>query len=261
MRSGELAKFAGVTPRTLRHYRSIGLLPEPPRDKNDYCNYRIEDLLRLLRIKNLVSLGFSLDKIREPLDEENLSASSTTPDYLDALDSEIATEIERLNEQRRTIAVLRKAQVSPDTPVQLIDIIALMGNQGLPPQLVAQERDALLLVESSYDEIDFDFLSDFYQKIINHDLFDRYRELGLRTYELTEDATDEEIESLAQESADILTILVKDLDLSVGSSDTSEGDAILRMYEKEGLDSVQRRVFSRSLEIYSKNNPLNLLSE
>ena len=29
LRSGELAKLAGVTVRTLRHYRTIGLLPDP----------------------------------------------------------------------------------------------------------------------------------------------------------------------------------------------------------------------------------------
>lgn len=31
MKSSELAKLAGVSVRTLRHYHAIGLLPEPPR--------------------------------------------------------------------------------------------------------------------------------------------------------------------------------------------------------------------------------------
>ena len=57
LRSGDVAKLAGVTVRTLRHYRSIGLLPEPPRDDNGYCSYGIEDLARVLRIKRLASLG------------------------------------------------------------------------------------------------------------------------------------------------------------------------------------------------------------
>ena len=63
LRSGDVAKLAGVTVRTLRHYRSIGLLPEPPRDDNGYCSYGIEDLARVLRIKRLASLGFSLEDI------------------------------------------------------------------------------------------------------------------------------------------------------------------------------------------------------
>ena len=38
LRSGDVAKLAGVTVRTLRHYRRIGLLPEPPRDDNGYLS-------------------------------------------------------------------------------------------------------------------------------------------------------------------------------------------------------------------------------
>ena len=63
MRSGELVSLAGVTVRTLRHYHAIGLLAEPPRSENGYRSYGPEDLLRVLRIRQLASLGFSLDKI------------------------------------------------------------------------------------------------------------------------------------------------------------------------------------------------------
>ncbi|WP_270479843.1 MerR family DNA-binding transcriptional regulator [Collinsella tanakaei] len=51
MKSNELAKLAGVTVRTLRHYHAIGLLDEPPRQANGYRDYRPEDLLRVLRIR------------------------------------------------------------------------------------------------------------------------------------------------------------------------------------------------------------------
>ena len=51
VKSNELAKLAGVTVRTLRHYHAIGLLDEPPRQANGYRDYRPEDLLRVLRIR------------------------------------------------------------------------------------------------------------------------------------------------------------------------------------------------------------------
>ena len=76
LRSGELAKLAGVTVRTLRHYRTIGLLPDPPRDENGYCSYGIEDLVRVLRIKRLASLGFSLEDIGGMLDDMDAATSS-----------------------------------------------------------------------------------------------------------------------------------------------------------------------------------------
>ena len=53
MKSSEIAKLAGVSVRTLRHYHAIGLLPEPPRGENGYRDYSAGDLARLLRIKRL----------------------------------------------------------------------------------------------------------------------------------------------------------------------------------------------------------------
>ena len=67
MKSSEIAKLAGVSVRTLRHYHAIGLLPEPPRGENGYRDYGAGNLVRLLRIKRLSSLGFSLSRISEVL--------------------------------------------------------------------------------------------------------------------------------------------------------------------------------------------------
>ena len=36
---GQLAAYAGVTVRTVRHYHQIGLLPEPERDASGYRRY------------------------------------------------------------------------------------------------------------------------------------------------------------------------------------------------------------------------------
>ena len=69
MKSSEIAKLAGVSVRTLRHYHAIGLLPEPPRGENGYRDYSAGDLARLLRIKRLASLGFPLARIGDVLDE------------------------------------------------------------------------------------------------------------------------------------------------------------------------------------------------
>ena len=50
MRSNDVAKLAGVTVRTLRHYHQLGLLPEPPRQANGYRDYSPADVARVLRI-------------------------------------------------------------------------------------------------------------------------------------------------------------------------------------------------------------------
>ena len=53
-------------------------MAEPPRAENGYREYEAEDLVRLLRIKRLSALGFSLSRIGEVLDEmdANLEAAS-----------------------------------------------------------------------------------------------------------------------------------------------------------------------------------------
>jgi DNA-binding transcriptional MerR regulator len=90
MRSQDVARLAGVSVRTLRHYHQIGVLPEPVRQSNGYRSYDLATVARLLRIRLLTELGVPLGKVEEMLD--------TTPrqDLLDEIDSRLASEIERL---------------------------------------------------------------------------------------------------------------------------------------------------------------------
>jgi DNA-binding transcriptional MerR regulator len=131
MKSGELARLANVTVRTLRHYRTIGLLPKPARDANGYCNYGAEDYFRLLRIKNLSALGFSLAEIKDYLDHPDTAPDAT----LDALDAQLQAEIARLEQQRRTIAQLKAARVGADVPPAFADFLALLSREALPTHL------------------------------------------------------------------------------------------------------------------------------
>ncbi|GAA2887971.1 MerR family transcriptional regulator [Pseudonocardia halophobica] len=63
MRIGELAERAGVSPRALRHYEELGLLPARRR-ANGYRTYGEEDLRALAEIRALVGLGLSLEETR-----------------------------------------------------------------------------------------------------------------------------------------------------------------------------------------------------
>ena len=68
MRIGELTEQAGVTPRTVRYYESIGLLPPGEREGNGQHYYTEETVLRLQKIEQLKLLGLSLDEIRDVID-------------------------------------------------------------------------------------------------------------------------------------------------------------------------------------------------
>lgn len=67
LKTGELAKRAGVNVETLRFYEREGLLPEPPRRLSGYREYPAENVQRIRFIKRAQELGFSLAEIKELL--------------------------------------------------------------------------------------------------------------------------------------------------------------------------------------------------
>lgn len=94
LRIGEVAKLVGVTPKTVRHYEKIGLLPEAERSGSGYRLYSADDLLRLNRAKRLRSLGLTLRQVRSVLGEDDggLSLRST----LEALRTQVEAEMAHL---------------------------------------------------------------------------------------------------------------------------------------------------------------------
>ena len=60
MRSGALARAAGVSTDTLRFYERRGLLPRPPRDANGYRRYPTDALQRVVMIQRALDAGFTI---------------------------------------------------------------------------------------------------------------------------------------------------------------------------------------------------------
>lgn len=63
MRISEIAAAAGTTPRAVRHYHRLGLLPEPVRPDNGYRDYGMAELTRLMRIRWLADNGLPLGAV------------------------------------------------------------------------------------------------------------------------------------------------------------------------------------------------------
>lgn len=68
MRIGELTERAEVTPRTVRYYERIGLIPEGEREGHGQHYYTEETLARLRKIDQLKQLGLSLNEIRDVIE-------------------------------------------------------------------------------------------------------------------------------------------------------------------------------------------------
>ena len=68
MHIGELAERTGLSLRTIRHYDAVGLLPATARTDGGFRVYSEEDFERLMVIKQMKPLGFSLEEMAEILE-------------------------------------------------------------------------------------------------------------------------------------------------------------------------------------------------
>lgn len=100
----EIAKLAGTTSRTLRHYDDIGLLAPSRIAHNGYRHYDQTALVRLQRILLLRELGLGLPQIAEVLDAP--SAPSAEVAEASALETHLAYLREEQNRLARQIAAV-----------------------------------------------------------------------------------------------------------------------------------------------------------
>lgn len=63
LNSGELAKAAGVSTDTLRHYERKGVLARPQRGRNGYRQYPASALDRVRLVRRALAVGFTLDEL------------------------------------------------------------------------------------------------------------------------------------------------------------------------------------------------------
>jgi DNA-binding transcriptional MerR regulator len=77
IRIGEVAERTGLTPRTIRYYEEIGLLPGPPeRRKGEHRAYDdsdVERLSELTRLRDLLNL--SLEELKQLVEAEEARAA------------------------------------------------------------------------------------------------------------------------------------------------------------------------------------------
>jgi len=76
LRIGDVARLVGTTPRTIRYYEEIGLLPEAPARPSGqhrlYTDAEVERMREVMRLKNL--LGVSLEELKTLLTAEEARA-------------------------------------------------------------------------------------------------------------------------------------------------------------------------------------------
>lgn len=97
LRSGELARLAGVSTDTLRYYERRHLLPLVPRSAAGYRLFPSETLIRVQIIRGALSIGFSVNELAEIFRERNSGAAPCHRVRKLAADKLVALEV-RLRE-------------------------------------------------------------------------------------------------------------------------------------------------------------------
>ena len=112
MHIGELAENTGLSLRTIRHYDEVGLLKPSGRTEGGFRLYSQEDLSRLLLIRRMKPLGFSLGEMTDLLDIiDNLDADNADARHTDADPSPVRAELDRFIDETAIRREKLRAQV------------------------------------------------------------------------------------------------------------------------------------------------------
>jgi DNA-binding transcriptional MerR regulator len=111
--AGELARLAGVSTDTLRHYERKGALPKPLRLSNGYRKYLANSVDRVRMIRRAMAVGFTLDELARFLKARDRGQAPCRE--VCALAAEKLTELEsRLSEMQALRDELRATLVDWD---------------------------------------------------------------------------------------------------------------------------------------------------
>ena len=133
----ELARRAGVSPDTLRHYERKGVLPAPPRSDNGYRRYPEAAVARVQLIQRALAVGFTLDELSRVLRERETGGApcrrvhSLVSARLHAVDEQLAALTALRNELRDLLSDWdgRLQRVPPGRQARLLD--GLLAKPGI----------------------------------------------------------------------------------------------------------------------------------
>lgn len=144
---GQLAAYAGVTVRAVRHYHQIGLLPEPERDASGYRRYGATAVVSLIKIRTLADAGVPLSQISRMLEAD----ASAFAEAIRTIDDHLRDEIQRLETSRRHIAQLTAGD-SLALPPEVAAYLDRLRGIGASQRMVEAERDGWILVAARWPD-------------------------------------------------------------------------------------------------------------
>lgn len=196
---GQLAAYAGVTVRAVRHYHQIGLLPEPERDASGYRRYGPTAVVALIKIRGLADAGVPLSRIGPML----TAGPSAFAQAVDRIDRRLSEEIQRLETSRKRIAQLAAGD-SAVLPQEVLSYLDRLRQLGVSERLVQGERDGWILVAARWPDDVREWMPGKVAMLEDPRIVRLYRVLSEA---LDDDAADS---ALLEEAADIMAALAEE---------------------------------------------------
>ena len=179
---------------------------------------------------------------------------------LDALDQELKDQIAHLEEQRRTIALLKRERLDVDLPVRAAriskELVGAFDDDTLP-RPSESERAALLLMANLYDERSFAEVERISEALVERGLLPAMRAIDVRTAALAPDAAESEIEALAEEVLHVFMQVTDVVDSENWDRDYTFAEQLILAYSSQEFNPAQRALYERlaiGLEALFKNS-------
>lgn len=235
----QLASYAGVTVRAVRHYHQIGLLPEPQRDASGYRRYGAKAVVSLIKIRTLANAGVPLSQITQMLEAD-------APDFVEAaekIDSQLRDEIERIETSRKQIAQLAAGD-SLALPPEITSYLDRLREIGVSERMVEAERDGWILGAASWPDHIRDVMPSKFAQLEDP----QHVRLYLLGSQLFDSDADEDDPRLA-EIADIMVSMAEQAHTSgeINVAETAHDDLAFDLLDALAIESDPR--IQRLLEL------------
>jgi DNA-binding transcriptional MerR regulator len=140
---GQLADYAGVTIKAVRHYHKRGLLDEPPRDASGYRRYGARHAIDLVKIRTLAEAGVPLARIKELLAADDDRFAAAIAEIRRTLQDR-AEELLRTRERIARLGAGDRLFVS----AEVADYLERLHELGVSQRSVQMERDIWILMQA-----------------------------------------------------------------------------------------------------------------
>ncbi len=168
----QLASYAGVTVRAVRHYHAKGLLAEPERDHSGYRRYDAAAVVELVRIRTLADAGVPLSRVRELLGAGAEEFDAAVED----IDRRLRAEIRERRHHRERIARLAAGD-SLALPPEAVAYLGRLRELGIPQRIIDGERDGWILVAAQLPQCMATYIADKNRQVEDPAVVEVYREL------------------------------------------------------------------------------------